>query len=324
MPSPTSTELRPLGTPPEAVAGDLDRVSSFDRVLIVSLPRSGTSTYRTLLSELFGLQPVLAACETDPSCWPDPPKWKPYERDGTIAALRAGQVACVHGEPSELWLEQLAESPRTLVIHAYRDIRDAALSATRYIRHRPAHLCARTLGRLHFEESLACVITGCRIPYDDQPAHLQARNPNRLALEFGGYDELGACSAAWAAMPNVAQLRYESIFHDADGARHLSGALHRVGVALTLDHAAAGIERVSFERLTGRRPGERKPGEHLERGLADAWNQEPLSLTVRILAQRVLGDWLERFGYPADTLEPREPEAAEGSDASSVSNNVSM
>ncbi len=305
MPRTTTTELRPHAPAPEPIAPKLDQISPFDRVLIVSLPRSGTSTYRTLFANLFGLQPVLAACETDPALWPDPPKWKPYERDGTIAALRPGQVACIHGEPSAFWLEQLADSPRTLVVHAYRDIRDAALSATRYIRHRPAHLCARTLGPLAFEDALACVITGCRIPYDDQPAHIQARNPDRLPLEFGGYDELGACSAAWAAMPGVAQLRYESVFHGSSGPDHLAGALEAVGIRLDLQAASTAVEHVGFQRLTGRQPGERKPGDHLDRGLPGAWAQEPLSLAIRILAQRVLGPWLERFAYPPDTLEPR-------------------
>ncbi|TVQ61733.1 MAG: hypothetical protein EA378_08295 [Phycisphaerales bacterium] len=296
--------LRPVGDAPSPIAARLHDCSGFDRLAVVSMPRSGTSTYRTLFAELFGLRPVHAACETDPNVWPKPPRWQPYENDGSIPRLARGEIVCLHGPPSDHWRAELRESPTTLVVHTYRDARDAALSATRFIRHRPNHLCGPTFARLAFEDALACCLVGCDVPFDDQPAHLQARNPERLPARFGGYRELAQWSERWLAEPYAAHLRYEDLFHSDATASNLAAALARAGVTIHETAAERALDRVSFERLTGRAMGEPKAGEHLERGLARSWFSEPLSLSTRALSQAVFVAWLERLGYPADERAP--------------------
>lgn len=289
---------------PSPIAAPLHECSGFDRLVVISMPRSGTSTYRTLFAQLFGLQPVHAACETDPNVWPKPPRWQPYEDDRSIARLGPGEVVCLHGPPSAHWRAEIRENPTTLVVHTYRDPRDAALSAARFIRHRPNHLCGPTFARMPFEDALACCLVGCDIPYHDQPAHLQARNPERLPARFGGYRELAAWSERWLAEPGAAQLRYEDLFHSDATAHNLSEALARASVSIQHDDAERALDRVSFQRLTGRAMGEPKAGEHLERGLARSWFTEELALSTRALAHEIFHAWLQRHGYPPDDRAP--------------------
>ncbi len=110
------------------------------RILLTTMPRSGTTFMFDFLAKLFDfekLEPNFLE-ETIPKA----PEWDLYKFDKTYLELKDGQILCAHYQMTED-ISAIIENKDILVIHLYRDPRDAILSATLYIKyvlvHHPFH-----------------------------------------------------------------------------------------------------------------------------------------------------------------------------------------
>lgn len=295
--------LTPIDDRPVPIVGRLDEHSRFDRIVVFSTPRSGTTTYRSLLSELFGLRPVRAACEDVATS--AHAAGNPYEDDGTVEAICRGEIVCTHSPPTARTLKALRATPEILVVNTIRDVRDASISAARFIQHRPTHLCHARFAGLTPDDALALTMAGCRIPFELQPPLTQRANPTGRPLDFPGYAKIATWAVRWAETEYAPALAYERLFTSelATGVEHLAAYLAGFGVVIPPHACAEVLDRMSFESLTGGRTrGTARPGQQLDRGLSGAWFAHPPTLSVRVLAHTLFGDWLDRFGYRRDPV----------------------
>jgi hypothetical protein len=115
--------------------------------------------------------------------------------------------------------------------------------------------------------------------------------------EYGLFDALDGWVRAADADPNVLLVRYEDLIgEDAEARWHT--LLDHCDVRLEPDGRRALLDRYSFERLSGRRPGEEDPDSKLRKGVAGDWRNHFTPAVSRAF-EEATGDLVARIGYPA-------------------------
>jgi hypothetical protein len=114
--------------------------------------------------------------------------------------------------------------------------------------------------------------------------------------EYGLFDALDGWCRAADEDENVLLVRYEDLIGgDADARWH--ALLDHCDVRLGPDERRALLDRYSFERLSGRRPGEEDPDSKLRKGVAGDWRNH-FTPAVTEAFREATGDLVTRIGYP--------------------------
>lgn len=278
-------------------------MAPFDRLLLTTLPKSATNYYEAFFAQLFELEPMRADVHVDGELAPLPPEHFLFADDRSYRKLGPGRMLAAHYPPSRDLRAYLAAAPSVLNIHGIRDIRDVAVSSTRYVRMETSHALNPFWSMLSFDDALTCSIAGCVVPFEHQHPDMQRRNPGRVPLVFEGQARYGVWSLAWRDIPGVALLRYEHFFQDDPGGGstdYLIAELARVGVRVSRERVVALQERLTFEAFSGgRKRGEEEEGHFYFKGVSGEWRNamNPLHLS---LAKHHFGEWLVAFGYEKD------------------------
>jgi sulfotransferase family protein len=115
--------------------------------------------------------------------------------------------------------------------------------------------------------------------------------------DYGLFDALDGWVRAAEEDDAVLLVRYEELIGDAAEARW-QALFEHCDVRLEPDERRAVLDRYSFERLSGRRPGEEDPDSKLRKGVAGDWRNHFTPAVARAF-EDATGDLVRRIGYPA-------------------------
>ncbi len=235
-------------------------------ILVISLPKSGSTWVLRMLAETPG---YLA--------W-NPPNIKWHNHDlmlRTLAPPPAGYtVTKTHTPPTEANLAVVRSLDRPYIL-TIRDLRDVCVSWSFYARNRAsgpayAHLAGATASRAmdYFIEQM---LPGYR---DWSLGWWRRRDPARGLL-----------------------LRYEDLLADTTGG--MSRAFAHLGLPADPDAVAAIVEKHSFQKATGRKPGQEDAGAFNRKGIAGDWRNH-FSPAQEAAFMAVAGDAMIELGYADD------------------------
>lgn len=264
---------------------------SINKILISTMPRSGTVFLFNFISDLFEfskLEPALTEGNK-----PVPPEWDPYKFDKTYLSLVDGQVLCAHylltNDVRKLIMQQ-----DVLVIYLYRDPRDAAVSAALYIKNVLTHHPLYGLfSGLSDSEVITFMLSGGILTAPE----------NRIESECDYIDHEGMkyfCDSAleWVAEPGVAKIRYEDFIHDSVSC--LKTAFMEVGVTMNETRAQQVVDRLNFSVFSeGRQKGEENVKSHFRKGVSGDYVNHFNDFHKAICKQRI-GRHLIKLGYEND------------------------
>lgn len=257
------------------------------KILISTMPRSGTRFVFDFVAELFGyrkLEPEFTA-----GLYPIPPEWDPYKFDRTYRSLENGQVLCAHYPLSED-IKKIVSQPDVLSIYLYRDPRDAAVSAVFLIKNvatrHPLHNLFRELSDA---DAMAFILSGGILSTKNK-THAECNYINHEGMKY-------FCDIAleWLAEPNVAKIRYEEFVRDP--ASCLKTALQKVDVEINEMRACDVADRLNFSTFSkGRERGVEDVKSHYRKGISGDHINHFSELHKAICKQRI-GHHLIELGY---------------------------
>lgn len=258
------------------------------RILISTMPRSGTVFLFNFIADLFGyskLEPVFTG-----GFKAAPPEWDPYKFDKTYSTLQTGQVLCAHYALSDD-VKNLILQPDVLSIYLYRDPRDAAVSAALYIKnvltHHPLH---NLFTELSNSEAIAFMISGGILECEGDINKTNCRYINHEGMKY-------FCDSAleWIAEPSVAKIRYEDFMRDSVAC--LKAALEMVDVEIDETKAQDVALRLNFSAFSdGRQKGEENVRSHFRKGISGDYVNHFNGLHKAICKQRI-GQHLIKLEY---------------------------
>jgi hypothetical protein len=114
--------------------------------------------------------------------------------------------------------------------------------------------------------------------------------------DYGLFDALEGWVRAAAASDEVLLVRYEDLIGETAD-EQWRRLLDHCDVHLGDAERRALLDRYSFERLSGRRPGEEDPGSKLRKGVAGDWRNHFTPGVVEAFGEAT-GDLVRRIGYP--------------------------
>lgn len=259
-----------------------------DRILISTMPRSGTVFFFEFISKLFGFSKL------DPSfaegSWPKPPEWDPYKFDRTYMDLKSKQVLCAH-YPLNDDINRLLEDESLLGIYLYRDPRDVVVSAAMYIKYallqHPLH---SLFSEISDSEAITFLLAGGLVPLPNQ----DQCDFTSSFIKHEGIKYFCDWGASWVHHPRVAKIRYEDFI--LNNVEAINRALSVVGVIPDKEKINEISQQMSFEKLTGRQRGEENKASHFRKGVVGDYKNNFGPLQYSICNQRI-GGWLKEMGY---------------------------
>lgn len=257
------------------------------RILISTMPRSGTVYFFNFMSMLYGFEKVEPLFTGGT---PVPPEWDPYKFDETYLSLKDGEVLCAHYPLTE-GLLSLTRAEDLLCIYLYRDPRDAAVSAVLYIKnvltHHPLH---DFFQRIPEGDAITFMLTGGVIRSKEEGKY----------IVHEGMRYFCQMARQWLAQKHVVAVRYEDLV--SDPVATLVGGFGKANVNVE----AQAIERVAgqltFAGLSGGRiPGQEQKSSHFRKGVAGDYVNY-FSETHKAVCKMMIGDFLIDQGYESDHL----------------------
>lgn len=263
------------------------------KILISTMPRSGTVFFFNFIAELFGyekLEPKFTG-----GLKPEPPEWDPYKFDKTYLSLENEQVLCAH-YPLSIDIKKLAMQPDVLAIYLYRDPRDVAVSAALYVKnvltHFPLH---DLLAKLSDSDAIAFMLSGGIL-------NVAGKNMER-GRDYIAHDGMRYfCDIAleWLAEPGVAKIRYEDFVLDPFSC--LKASLQKVGVEINETRAQEVAAKLNFSAFSdGRERGQENVKSHFRKGISGDYVNYFNDLHKAICKHRI-GHQLIELGYEKDLL----------------------
>ncbi len=232
-------------------------------LFITAMPKSGSTWLARMLASIPGYREWIPTyiTETDHTLRPDSLRHPPL----------GYTVTKLHCKPTSEHIALLNGLQRPYVI-LFRDLRDAAVSAYFYLHGVYRHDSAAPYRTLGAEEGIA--------------RWIDERLSERIEWIDGwlrGHDP------KWGLI-----VRYEELLRDTLGVLH--GVCDHYEVNLTAAQLQRIVQRNSFERTTGRRPGTPDAASFNRKGIAGDWvNHFTPALKERFKA--IAGDALVRFGH---------------------------
>lgn len=263
------------------------------RILISTMPRSGTVFLFNFIAELFDFKKVEPRFSTD--SWPKPPEWDPYKFDETYLSLKEGEVLCAHYLINEK-IKQLISQDDVLTIYLYRDPRDAAVSAALYIKnvltHHPLY---KLFSELSDSEAIAFMLGGGVVNTEEEVSGADCDYILHEGMKY-------FCDAAldWINEPSVVILRYEEFMRNPSSC--LKEAIGKSGVEIDESKAKTVANRLNFSAFSdGRKRGEENVKSHFRKGIEGDYVNYFNGLNKAICKKRI-GQHLIKLGYEKNLL----------------------
>jgi hypothetical protein len=254
------------------------------RILINTMPRSGTNFLFDIVSNLFNFKKTTPLFRGG---LPVPPEWDPYKFDDTYLSINEGEVLCSH-YPLTSKLLPIIQSDDLLCIYLYRDPRDVAVSAALYIKnvlcHHPLHQFFQQITDF---EAILFIITGGVISCDKD---------NYITHEGIKY----FCTIAndWLNHQNVVAIRYEDLI--SKPLITLIMALEGVKMHVDETKIINVIDEFTFSKLSGgRNQGQENKLSHYRKGITGDYANY-FSDTHKAICKLMIGEFLIKYGYESD------------------------
>lgn len=239
------------------------------KILISTMPRSGTVFLFNFIAELFEFKKVEPLFTG--GAWPQPPEWDPYKFDETYLTLKDGEVLCAHYHHNEE-IKHLIDQDDVLVIYLYRDPRDVTVSAAMYIKYAlTQHPLHSLLTSMSDEEAITFILSGGVITVGNGSGQ-------RDHLIHDGIKYFCDIAVDWINDKRVAAIRYENLMSDPVSTLEASLKSVNVSVEKALIQNIAG--RLTFETFSEKRPrGVEQKSSHFRKGVAGDWKNHFSDLT---------------------------------------------
>ena len=255
------------------------------RILLTTMPRSGTTFFFDFLAKLFVYEKVEPSFSD--GLVPQAPEWDPYKFDKTFLELKDGQILCAHYQLTEDLLS-IIEDQETLTIHLYRDPRDAQLSATFYIKNALTHHALHnTLSNMSESDAVALMLSGGLITTID----------NEL-VDYGGASYFTKSTLEWIGNKNVIAIKYEDFF--TKPYETMKNIITENDLSISDEHLKKIISEFSFSKFSnGRKQGEEDKTSHFRKGIIGDYKNYYTELH-KALSKKAIGQDLIALGYERD------------------------
>jgi len=263
---------------------------TIDRILISTMPRSGTVYFFEFISKLFAL-PKLEPSFAEGS-WPEPPEWDPYKFDRTYLELKSGQVLCAH-YPLNDDINKLLEDESLLGIYLYRDPRDTAVSAVLYIKNvLKQHPLHPLFSRMSESEAITLMLSGGVIQLENRVnVFSKVQHINHEGIKY--FCDWGQ---EWLTHPKVLAVRYEDFVSNGLQAAVFE-QLIKENIEIDISVFQETSKQMSFERMTsGRAQGVEDKRSHFRKGVIGDHRNYFNDLHKAICKKNIGGFLIER-GY---------------------------
>jgi len=262
---------------------------TIDRILISTMPRSGTVFFFEMISRLFDFTKVEPKFTGGFS--PKLPEWDPYKFDETFDSLSSRQVLCAHYQLNNK-IKLLLADKNLLGIYLYRDPRDVAVSAALYIKYALSHHALHGLfSQLSDSEAITFMLSGGTV----QVGSRENKSNDVDYIYYEGMEYFCRWGDDWLSHPNVAKVRYED--YVTEGSDAIKKALLEVDVVLDDDVISAVSTQMSFEKMAaGRSKGTEDKSSHFRKGVIGD-HKNHFNGLHRAISKKQFGDYLIKLGY---------------------------
>jgi len=255
------------------------------KILISTMPRSGTTFFFDFISKLFDFEKVEPKFAD--GLVPKAPEWDPYKFDKTYLEMKENQVLCAHYQFNDDIIP-IINDENTLTFFLYRDPRDAQLSATFYIKNALTHHALHnSLSCMSESDAIALMLSGGLINTKD----------NEL-VDYGGASYFTCTTLQWIKQKNVYAIKYEDFFTNPfDTMKEL---LISANVKMEDKYLNSVLEQFSFSKFSnGRKKGEEDKSSHFRKGIVGDYKNYYTELH-KAIAKKVIGQDLVSLGYEKD------------------------
>ncbi|WP_333804625.1 sulfotransferase domain-containing protein [Sulfurospirillum sp.] len=255
------------------------------RILLTTMPRSGTTFFFDFLAKLFNFEKIEPRFAD--GLVPRAPEWDPYKFDKTYLELKDGQILCAHYQLTDE-IQAIIENKETLTIHLYRDPRDAQLSATFYIKNALTHHALHnTLSRMSESDAVALMLSGGLITTID----------NEL-VDYGGAAYFTKNTLAWITNKDVCSIKYEDFFVNPFDT--IKNIFIEKKLDLNDEKLKHTLSEFSFSKFSnGRNPGEEDKASHFRKGIIGDYKNYYTELH-KALCKKSIGQDLITLKYEKD------------------------
>lgn len=264
-----------------------------NKILISTMPRSGTRFLFSFIAELFAyekLEPKFTG-----GFKPEPPEWDPYKFDKTYLTLANEQVLCAH-YPLSADIKELVTRPDVLAIYLYRDPRDVAVSAALFVKNVATHFVLHDLlSELSDSDAITFILSGGILNVKRSGAEL-----GRDYISHEGMRYFCDMALEWLAEPSVAKIRYEDFVLEPFSC--LKASLQEVGVEINETRLREVAAKLNFSIFSnGRERGHEDVKSHFRKGISGDYVNYFNGLHKAICKHRI-GHHLIDLGYEKDLL----------------------
>lgn len=232
-------------------------------LFITAMPKSGSTWLARMVASIPGYREWTPPYITDTDHTLQPESLRQPPMGYTVTKL--------HSRPTPEHIALLNGLQRPYVI-LFRDLRDAAVSGYFFLRGVYQHESAQQYHDLDVEEGIARWM-------DDKLAE-------RVAWIDGWMD---GRDVKWGLV-----VHYEDLIRDPLDAFH--GICDHYEIDITVAHMRKIVDRHSFQRATGRKPGTADAKSFNRKGIAGDWVNH-FTPALKDKFKSIAGDALERFGY---------------------------
>jgi hypothetical protein len=255
------------------------------KILISTMPRSGTTFFFDFISKLFDFEKVEPKFAD--GLVPEAPEWDPYKFDKTYLEMKDNQVLCAHYQFNDD-IVPIINDENTLTFFLYRDPRDADLSATLYIKNALTHHALHhTLSNMSESDAIALMISGGLIKTVDGEY-----------IRYEGIIYKTTNTIKWISTKNVCAIRYEDFF--TKPFETMKKALEKSGVDIEDIYLKQILSEFSFAKFSnGRKQGEEDKTSHFRKGIIGDYENNYKEIH-KAISKIFIGKDLITLGYERD------------------------
>lgn len=261
------------------------------KILISTMPRSGTRFFHSFMAELFGYEKIEP--KFTGGFRPEPPEWDPYKFDETYLSLGNEQVLCAH-YPLSADIKKITVQPDVLAIYLYRDPRDVAVSAALFVKNVAPHFVLHDLlSEFSDADAIAFMLSGGIFNVIREGAE-----PGCDYVSHEGMRYFCDIALGWLAEPSVAKIRYEDFVLEPFSC--LKASFREVGVEINETRVREIAGKLKFSVFSnGRERGDEDVKSHFRKGISGDYVNYFTGLHKAICKHRI-GQYLIDLGYEKD------------------------
>ncbi len=261
----------------------------YKKIVLSTMPRSGTTFLFQFISALAGFKPVEPRFTG--GHFPEPPEWDPYKFDKTYLEINDHEMITAHyGLNDDMF--SMVNSPDVLPIYLYRDPRDAGVSAMLYIKNVLKHHCLHDLfNEISESEALLFMLCGGVINVED-------KNGKKTHVVHDGMKYFCEMAYPWIDNPLIAKIRYEDL--TVDPVNTIISSFNNVDVFISEEDVATVEKKLNFSTVAeGRAKGVEDKKSHFRKGIIGDYKNHFIDIHYSMCKYR-LGDDLIKLGYEQD------------------------